>query len=119
MRHYYDVYALLQRPEVQAFIGTEAYTAHKAKRFRGGDNPNISQNEAFILAESETRKAPRHSQKARRSITVTTRPLSKSTKRLANGSTGCEGLGCWRLDKATSYRTRLRCVMATKMTRTL
>jgi hypothetical protein len=57
MRHYYDVYALLQRPEVQAFIGTEAYTAHKAKRFRGGDNPNISQNDAFILADSETRKA--------------------------------------------------------------
>jgi hypothetical protein len=25
MRHYYDVYGLLQRPEVQTFIGTEAY----------------------------------------------------------------------------------------------
>jgi hypothetical protein len=25
MRHYYDVYSLLQRPEVQAFIGTGAY----------------------------------------------------------------------------------------------
>ena len=29
MRHYYDVYSLLRRPEVQAFIGTEAYKAHK------------------------------------------------------------------------------------------
>jgi hypothetical protein len=57
IRHYYDVYALLQRPEVQAFIGTEACSVHKAKRFRGGDNPKISQNEAFILADSETRKA--------------------------------------------------------------
>jgi hypothetical protein len=57
MRHYYDVYALLQRPDVQAFIGTEAYNAHKTKRFRGGDNPAISQNQAFILADLETRKA--------------------------------------------------------------
>jgi hypothetical protein len=56
MRHYYDVYALLQRPDVQAFIGTEAYRTHKAKRFRGADNPNIAQNEAFILSDRETRK---------------------------------------------------------------
>jgi Nucleotidyl transferase AbiEii toxin, Type IV TA system len=57
MRHYYDVYGLLQRPEVQAFIGTEAYKTHKTKRFRGGDNPNIAENPAFILADPETRKA--------------------------------------------------------------
>jgi hypothetical protein len=57
MRHYYDVYALLQRQDVQAFIGTEAYKAHKTKRFRGGDNPAISQNQAFILADPETRNA--------------------------------------------------------------
>jgi hypothetical protein len=57
MRHYYDVYSLLQRPEVQTFIGTGAYTAHKTKRFRGGDNPNIAQNEAFILSDEATRKA--------------------------------------------------------------
>ena len=56
MRHYYDVYSLLQRPEVQAFIGTDAYKAHKAKRFRRADNPNIAQNEAFILSDPETRK---------------------------------------------------------------
>jgi Nucleotidyl transferase AbiEii toxin, Type IV TA system len=57
MRHYYDVYGLLQRAEVRAFIGTEAYKAHKAKRFRGGDNPNIAQNEAFILSDEASRKA--------------------------------------------------------------
>ena len=56
MRHYYDVYGLLQRPEVQAFIGTDAYNAHKAKRFRGGDNPNIAQNEAFILSDPKARE---------------------------------------------------------------
>jgi len=46
MRHYYDVYSLLQRSEVQAFIGTDEYKAHKARRFRRADNPNIAQNEA-------------------------------------------------------------------------
>ena len=34
MRHYYDVYCLLERPDVQAFIGTDAYKAHKDERFR-------------------------------------------------------------------------------------
>jgi hypothetical protein len=57
MRHYYDVDGLLGRPEVQAFIGTDAYKAHKTKRFRSGDNPNIAENQAFILADPETRKA--------------------------------------------------------------
>lgn len=57
MRHYYDVYSLLQRPEVQAFIGTEPYKAHKAKRFRQADNQNIAQNQAFILSDPVTREA--------------------------------------------------------------
>ncbi|MGO9428138.1 nucleotidyl transferase AbiEii/AbiGii toxin family protein [Rhodoblastus sp.] len=55
MRHYYDVYSLLKRPEVQAFIGTDAYNAHKEKRFRRGDNPNIAENEAFILSNADIR----------------------------------------------------------------
>jgi Nucleotidyl transferase AbiEii toxin, Type IV TA system len=57
MRHYYDIYSLLRRPEVQAFIGTDAYKAHKAKRFPKADNQDIAQNDAFILADPETRKA--------------------------------------------------------------
>jgi hypothetical protein len=56
MRHYYDVYSLLRRPEVQAFIGADAYKAHKLKRFRQGDEPDITKNQAFILADPETRK---------------------------------------------------------------
>jgi hypothetical protein len=55
MRHYYDVYSLLQRPEVQTFIGTDAYKAHKAKRFPKADNPNIAENQAFVLADPQTR----------------------------------------------------------------
>ncbi len=51
------MYGLLQQPEVQAFIGTDAYRAHKAKRFRRADNQTIAQNEAFILSDEATRKA--------------------------------------------------------------
>ena len=55
MRHYYDVYELLQRPEVQQFIGTDAYKAHKQARFRQDDNQNIKENEAFLLSNAETK----------------------------------------------------------------
>lgn len=54
MRHYYDIYCLLQAPEVQAFIGTSAYHNHKQKRFRTGDNLRIAENEAFLLSRPET-----------------------------------------------------------------
>ena len=47
-------------PDVQAFIGTEPYKAHKAKRFRRGDNQNIAENEAFLLSHRETRKLYEH-----------------------------------------------------------
>src|SRR2546421_6661329 len=47
MRHHYDVYSLLKRPEVQEFIGTDAYKGHKAKRFRGGDERDLTKNQAF------------------------------------------------------------------------
>jgi len=56
MRHYYDVYSLLDRPEVQGFIDTEEYAAHKERRFRSLDNKNIAKNESFILSDPETRK---------------------------------------------------------------
>ncbi|MDO8979065.1 MAG: nucleotidyl transferase AbiEii/AbiGii toxin family protein [Afipia sp.] len=57
MRHYYDVYSLLQRSDVQAFVGTDAYKAHKTKRFPQADNSNISENQAFILSDSATRQS--------------------------------------------------------------
>jgi hypothetical protein len=55
LRHYYDIYCLLAVPEVQAFLETDAYQTHKEKRFRGGDNPYISANEAFLLQDTATR----------------------------------------------------------------
>jgi hypothetical protein len=55
MRHYYDIYSLLDRLEVQVFIGTDAYKAHKQKRFPERDNQNIRENEAFMLSDPATR----------------------------------------------------------------
>jgi hypothetical protein len=65
MRHYYDVYSLLRRPEVLSFVGTREYTAHKEKRFRAGDNLIIRKNEAFRLTDQSTREEyKRHYQKS-------------------------------------------------------
>lgn len=52
MRQYYDVYSLLSREDVLAFIGTPEYLAHKKERF---PNPDlaipVNQNEAFLLTD--------------------------------------------------------------------
>ncbi|WFS03259.1 nucleotidyl transferase AbiEii/AbiGii toxin family protein [Rhizobium tumorigenes] len=50
LQHYYDVYCLLNQADVQAFIGTGAYRAHKNRRFPKLDNPDISSNPAFSLS---------------------------------------------------------------------
>lgn len=55
MRHYYDVFCLLDDPNVQGFVGTEAYYTHKKLRFRAGDDPDLTRNPAFLLEDSETR----------------------------------------------------------------
>lgn len=56
MRHYYDVYCLLQDPAVQGFIGTQDYLDHKAKRFPKADNPVTAENQAFILSDPDGRQ---------------------------------------------------------------
>jgi len=56
MRQYYDVYCLLGNEEVQKFIGTPEYEAHKQKRFPNADlEIPISENEAFLLNAPEVR----------------------------------------------------------------
>lgn len=55
LRHYYDIFCLLENEEVRNFIGTDEYKAHKEKRFRRDDNRDLTQNEAFLLHKSETR----------------------------------------------------------------
>lgn len=50
MRQYYDVYCLLDYPAVQEFIGTDAYSTHKEKRFPKADLAiPIAKNQAFLL----------------------------------------------------------------------
>lgn len=49
LRHYYDVYQLLENERILNFIGTEAYYVHKEKRFRASDEKNLSKNEAFTF----------------------------------------------------------------------
>jgi hypothetical protein len=48
--------SLLRRSDVQAFIGTDAYKVHKKKRFRPADDPDITRNQAFVLADPATRE---------------------------------------------------------------
>jgi hypothetical protein len=58
MRQYYDIYCLLDNQDVQNFIGTPEYEAHKAVRFPKADlEIPIQQNEAFILSNPEIRNA--------------------------------------------------------------
>lgn len=49
LRHYYDVYCLLDLPEVVDFIGTLDYAVRKKQRFRTGDEQVIARNPAFLL----------------------------------------------------------------------
>ena len=56
MRQYYDLYCLLEVPEVLEFIGTEAYFEHKKARFPKKDlEIPISENEAFLLSNPDQR----------------------------------------------------------------
>ena len=55
MRHYYDVFCLLQNAAVQGFIGTDAYIAYKAHHFPAADNQVIAENEAFSLDDPAMR----------------------------------------------------------------
>lgn len=55
MRHYYDVYCLLDHDPVIAFIGTDDYQSHKAAKFTQNDEPDLTKNEAFVLSDVDTR----------------------------------------------------------------
>jgi predicted nucleotidyltransferase component of viral defense system len=56
LRHYYDIYMLLKRRDVQEFIGTNEYIEHKNKKFRQSDQEDLSINEAFSMNNEETFK---------------------------------------------------------------
>jgi len=56
LRHYYDIYCLLDYSDVQKFIGTERYGAHKERRFRAQDEQEIKKNEAFLFSAPGVRE---------------------------------------------------------------
>tara|TARA_R110000868_G_scaffold8205_3_gene42430 strand:- start:20592 stop:21104 length:513 start_codon:yes stop_codon:yes gene_type:complete len=68
LRHYYDVYQLLQSERVTSFIGTDEYHRHKDKRFRNEDEKDITKNEAFLLGNKTTRDLYTQSYKEKSSI---------------------------------------------------
>ena len=55
LRHYYDVYCLLEMQEVQEFMNKPAYQARKQQRFRTGDELVIANNPAFTLTDPAQR----------------------------------------------------------------
>lgn len=55
LRHYYDIYMLLDRPEVQSFIGTDEYLSHKNDRIRGLDK-DFGIRPAFEILNSNFEK---------------------------------------------------------------
>src|SRR5262249_12530440 len=56
LRHYYDIHHLIDREDVQKFIGTEAYQKHKKERF-GGDDIRVANSGALILEDKADRDA--------------------------------------------------------------
>lgn len=56
IRHYYDIYKLLEDEKVRSFIGTSEYAAHKAKRIREADGEKLANCEALLLRDSATRE---------------------------------------------------------------
>lgn len=56
LRHYYDIYKLLENNRVLDFIGTEKYAKHKKLRFRSQDDLIIRNSPAFIVADPSIRK---------------------------------------------------------------
>ncbi|WDO12334.1 nucleotidyl transferase AbiEii/AbiGii toxin family protein [Flavobacterium sp. WW92] len=58
LRQYYDVACLLEHPDVDSFIGTKLYNAHKAERFPKQDlEIPLAKNQAFLLEEPSLRAA--------------------------------------------------------------
>lgn len=56
LRHYYDVYKLLENNRVLEFLGSEKYLEHKKLRFRGQDEVIIKNNPAFNIEDVDTRR---------------------------------------------------------------
>ena len=55
MRHYYDIYCLLDQPDIQNFIGTKPYQSYKEEKLRTLKGI-IKGHSAFMLGDSQERE---------------------------------------------------------------
>ena len=55
LRHYYDIYKLLDLEEVRAFVGSKDYFEHKDSVFQNADEKNLANNQAFVMTNKEIR----------------------------------------------------------------
>lgn len=51
IRHYYDIYQLLNTEQINVFLKTEAYQAYKQEKFGTLNEPDLTKNPAFQLSE--------------------------------------------------------------------
>jgi len=54
LRHYYDLYRLLEAPRVDAFIGTPAYEDYKKVKIKASDAKEFAAGEPFMLGDPKT-----------------------------------------------------------------
>ena len=55
LRHYYDIYKLLELEEVSSFIGSKDYFEYKNSAFQATDEKNLANNQAFTMNDKATR----------------------------------------------------------------
>jgi predicted nucleotidyltransferase component of viral defense system len=84
LRHYYDVYSLLDVEGVQEFIGSEKYEQRKLQRFPAADERCIAKNPAFLFEEIEEFKQFEKEYKATAALYYAGQPsLSDIAKKIA------------------------------------
>ncbi len=54
MRHYYDLYKLLELERVKKFIGTTDYQTYKQEKLRGEDAKEFAPRSAFAITDDKT-----------------------------------------------------------------
>ncbi|OGQ08183.1 MAG: hypothetical protein A3G32_08565 [Deltaproteobacteria bacterium RIFCSPLOWO2_12_FULL_40_28] len=89
IRHYYDVFKLLEQDRVKKFIGTPEYLSHKKERFAASDEPDLSKNQAFLLSNDKTRNLFKSEYQKTRNLYFKGQPdfediLKKITKHLGD-----------------------------------
>ena len=51
LRHYYDIYKLIEQPQIKKFIGTKEYFEHKKERFKTLEM-DLTKTDAFTLSSN-------------------------------------------------------------------